>query len=59
MSTITIPGYGDLLDIIAHYRAINILVVSAKENKDWRALAAWDKYRNMKPKEVTIKIKEK
>lgn len=53
---ITIENVGDLSVIVAHYKAIPILLNFIKENGGYDALEQWDKERNIKLENLRITI---
>jgi len=54
---INITGIGDLETIIAHYKAIGVLIKYAQETQAVSVLHKWDEERNKQPKDIEIILK--
>lgn len=53
---VSITNIGDLESVVAHYRAIYILIESAKKNNDVTALEEWDKARSLSVNDLEITV---
>ena len=54
---IDVDSYGELGTIIAHYKALHILIDFVVEHGGHKCLAEWDRQRNKIPEDFRISIK--